>query len=472
MTLKTMIGLETHVQIKTRSKIFCSCQNPVTATGTAKPNTLTCDTCLGMPGTKPRINKAVVDAALKVALALNCRILPEICFSRKTYFYPDMNKNYQITQYEIPIAEKGIIEISVKGETKKIRINRLHIEEDPARLVHVSGTNPYTRVDYNRAGTPLVEIVTEPDFSAPEDARAYLQKICQVLEYLGIFDFSLEASIKSDANLSIQGGKRVEAKNITGTKEVERALSYELVRQTNVLRGGGSVVQESRAWDPVAGVTKRMRLKETEADYGYIFEPDLTRIELDRKMIEAVKKKLPELPDAKRERLARQYKVSEKAAESLASELAVADLFEKIQKKVGARIAAAWLTGPLKKTLNWNNLRFSTSGVKPEWIEKLLIDFKKGKYTDHVAEQILRKMVQHKEGPDEVARKLGLGKVDAAREIKKIVSEVVKNNRQAVADFKAGEEKALHFLVGQVMRATKGQVDANTAKKFILRKIG
>ena len=247
--MSIMIGLETHVQLNSKSKIFCGCANPVTVEGknSIKPNTLTCPTCLGMPGSKPRMNAKIIDSAIKAALALNCKIAGEIYFSRKTYFYPDMSKNFQTTQYEIPLAEEGMIELNIAGKKKKIRIRRVHIEEDPAKLVHQSSpTGGYTLVDYNRAGTPLIEVVTEPDFTSPEEARLYLQKIGQIFDYLGIYDFASEASLKSDGNLSIDGGKRVEVKNITGTKEIEKALNYEAIRQRNVVRGGGKIVQESK----------------------------------------------------------------------------------------------------------------------------------------------------------------------------------------------------------------------------------
>lgn len=469
--MSMMIGLETHVQLNSKSKLLCGCANPVSikSKDAIKPNTLTCPTCLGMPGAKPRINEKIIESAIKAALALNCEIAGEIYFSRKTYFYPDMSKNFQTTQYEVPLAEKGIMELNVAGNKKKIRIRRLHIEEDPAKLIHKSSpTGGYTLVDYNRAGTPLIEIVTEPDFSTPEEARLYLQKIGQIFDYLGIYDFASEAALKSDGNLSINGGERVEVKNITGTKEIERALNYEHIRQKNVVRGGGVITLESRQWNPQLGVTKTMRKKETEADYGYTFEPDLTKIEIKRSLIEKLKKGLPELPDQRQKRFIKEYGMHEKEAEKLTSEKAISDIFEKAAKKVGAKIAAGWISGPLKKTLNYNDTTYIGSGLKDEWVISLLSSFAKKDYTDHVTEQIIRKMVELKTDDKSVSKMLGLGKIEDKGKIKDIVKKIISVNVVAVKDYKSGNEKSLHFLVGQVMRETKGQIDANTAKKEIL----
>ncbi len=470
--MEVMIGLETHCQLNTESKVFCQCKNPVSTGGKEiKPNTLTCECCLGMPGSKPVLNEKVVEYATKVAIALNCKINKDIFFSRKTYFYPDMSKNFQITQYEIPLAENGFLEIDIDGKKKKIRITRLHIEEDPAKLVHIGGMGGmHTLVDYNRSGTPLIEIVTEPDFNSPKEARIYLQKLSMILEYLNVYELESDASIKSDANLSIKGHQRTEVKNITGTKEIERALSYEALRQKNMIKRGREITQETRAWNPDSGTTRLLRTKETEEDYGYIFEPDLTVIEIPQKLKERLRNKIPELPDEKRKRFVKQYCISEKAAESLVSEKELADLFEKVSKKVGVKIAASWIAGPFKKTLNWNGLKFISSGIKEEWISDLLVSFKKGELSDHSTEMVLRKMVEDKKNPQTIIKKYEFGKTEKKEDIQKIVQNVLENNKQAVKDYKSGEEKALHFLVGQVMRESKGSVDAKTARKMIEEK--
>jgi aspartyl-tRNA(Asn)/glutamyl-tRNA(Gln) amidotransferase subunit B len=469
--IKVKIGLETHVQLNTKSKIFCGCENPVNLPEgkEPKPNSLTCDTCLGLPGSKPRTNRAVVDMAIKVALAIKCKIARETYFSRKTYFYPDMNKNFQITQYEIPIAARG----NVEAAGKKIRITRVHMEEDPAKLVHVGGMGgKYVLVDYNRAGIPLLEIVTDPDFTSPEEARLYLQKLETILEYLGVYDSASSAVMKTDANISLEGGQRIEVKNITGTKDIERALKFEIVRQGSLIKRGMEVKQETRMWNPGLGATQSMRGKETEEEYGYIFEPDLTMIEISTSMVSAAKKSLPELPDQRFSRFVKQYKLPAAVAESVVSELDLAELFEQIAKQVSPKIAGSWISGYLKKTLNYNNLRFKESGLKKEWIISLLKMFEAGKITDRNAEMAIRFMVDEKHPPETVIKKHKLGKASKGElDLDAIVKKVIDKNKQAAVDYKKGEQKALHFLVGQAMRETRGQADANDIKKAVLKRL-
>ncbi len=463
-----MCGLETHVQLPSKTKIFCGCENPINTKKEIEPNTLTCPTCLGMPGSKPRTNKKVIHLATKAALALNCKIAKEMFFSRKTYFYPDMSKNFQTTQFEIPLATSGTIEIGIEGKKKKIRIRRVHIEEDPAKLVHESNN---TLIDYNRAGVPLIEIVTEPDFTSPKEARIYLFKLAQILEYLGIYDPDSSASIKTDANISIMGGERAEVKNITGTKEIERALSFEYIRQKNMYKRGSKITQETRRWLPESGITKLMRTKETEADYGYIFEPDLTEISIRESQKSEIKKQLPELPDEKKARFTKQYRISRKAAEGITSEPRLADLFENVAKKVKKEIASAWLAGPLLKTLNYNNMTYKTSGLKEKWIIDLLLDFQKGKYSDLVAEKILWKMLDDKTDHITAAKKHGFSAIDTTLDIKKIIGKIIKSNQKAAADYKSGEQKALNFLVGQVMKETRGAIDAKSAREMLIKSL-
>ncbi len=469
---KVKIGLETHVQLLSNSKLFCSCKNPITIGEEIEPNTLVCDVCLGMPGTKPRVNKAIIEAAIKVALALNCKIANRTFFSRKTYFYPDMNKNFQITQYEIPLAKDGWIEIEGEsGRKKKIRIRRVHIEEDPAKLVH---TDNYTLVDYNRAGIPLVEIVTEPDFESAREARTYLQKLVQIMEYLGVYDSTSNATVKSDANISMRfgdvQGERVELKNITGAKEIERALNYEIIRQRNVFKRGGTVKRETRAWNESTGVSKQMRVKEEEEEYGYIFEPDLTMIEISGKMVETIKKALPELPDAKLKRFVKEYGVKEKTAETLVADAGLADLFEKACKRVSVKTAAAWI-GVVLKTLNYNNLNYRNSKLKDEWIIELMESYERKEYSDMVAEEILRRMVEEKKDMHFVVRKYSFRKIGEGVDVERMVEDVLKKFEHAVKDYLEGKEEALNFLVGQVMRETKGAADPKEVRKIIMKRV-
>jgi aspartyl-tRNA(Asn)/glutamyl-tRNA(Gln) amidotransferase subunit B len=466
--MKVKIGLETHVQLNTKSKVFCGCANTANFTEEPEENSYTCETCLGMPGSKPRTNSEVVKLALKVALAMNSRISSEMFFSRKTYFYPDMSKNFQITQYEIPIAEGGFAEIDVNGKRKRIGLTRIHIEEDPARIVHVGGLGgKHTLIDYNRSGTPLIEIVTEPDFETPAEARAFLGKLITILEYLGVYNSGSKAVVKSDANISIQGGEKIEVKNITGTREIEQALNYEIVRQRNIVSRGGEIVQATRTWVPEMGLTQEMRTKESEEDYGYILEPDLTNIGISRQVKERVKKGLPELPDEKYRRFIRQYKIPPEISESIVSELDIAELFEYTAKHISSRVAGSWIAGYLKKSLNWHKLSFRESGLKREWIIALLKMFERGGITDRNAELAIRKMIEEKKPPREIVKKHRLGK--SGMDIGGAVKKVLEKNKDAVKDYKSGQEKALHFLIGQVMRETRGRSDAEEIRKALLK---
>ena len=483
--MNVKIGLETHVQLNTLSKMFCGCKNPASMKEEPEPNTLTCETCLGMPGSKPRTNEAALQAALKVAAALNFSIAKETYFSRKTYFYPDMSKNFQISQYEIPLATKGWVDINLDGRSKRINLRRLHMEEDPAKLVHIGGIGgKYVLVDYNRSGIPLIEIVTEPDFTSPEEARLFLSKLATILEYLGIYDPNSKAVFKSDANISLAGGKRVEIKNITGTREIEQALKYEIIRQSNLLRKGESVEQSTRMWNPELQATQALREKETEEDYGYIFEPDLTSMEIRKESLEGIRKSLPELPDHKYRRFLDNYDISEKLAESLTSELDIANLFESVAKKIQPKLAASWIAGYLKKTLNYNGIRWKDSHLKEEWIVFLLKVYESGEYTDRSTELALRHVVKDRISPQEAIKKYDIPKrvkmrtknitADAVivSKIESTIKSVLSKNQKAVKDYKSGEEKALHFLVGLCMRETKGSVDANEVRKLIQKMVG
>ncbi len=473
--MRVKIGLETHVQLNSLSKLFCPCANPVNLKEEAAPNSLTCPTCLGLPGSKPALNKKVVELATKVALALNCKIAPEMYFSRKTYFYPDMSKNYQITQYEIPLASEGHLEIESNGKKKKISIKRIHIEEDPAKVIHVGGLGgKYVLVDYNRSGIPLIEIVTDPDFESPQEARLYLHKLTTILEYLGVYDSTSLAVLKSDANISLYGdgltGNRVEVKNITGAKEVEDALKYEAIRQNSLLTRGVQVKMETRMWNPGIGSTQEMRGKEAEAEYGYVLEPDLPKFTVQKKMASEMKDSLPELPDQKYKRFVKDYKVPEAVAESLISEIDIADAFEQIAKKMDPKIAGGFIAGDLKKTLNWNNIRFKQSGLRREWLEELLKMFIEGKITDRNAELAVRKMVEEKKSAKEVIEKYGLAK--AKIDLESVLKRIIESNKKAVEDYAKGEKKALEFLVGLAMKDTRGQVDANEVRNSLVKLVG
>ncbi len=462
-----MIGLETHVQLNTDSKLFCGCPNR----STDQPNTHVCETCLGHPGSKPRTNEKAVKYALRAALALNCEIAEKLVFSRKTYFYPDMSKNFQITQYKQPLGEHG--EIELDGET--IRIKRLHIEEDPAKIQHIGGSindADYTLLDYNRAGSPLIEIVTEPDMSTPRQARTYLQKLSRILEYLGVYDSAAELALKTDANISLDGGARVEIKNITGAKNIQRALQYEITRQKNLAKRGRKVVQETRAYHDDQQVTMPLRTKEAEAEYGYIFEPDIPITVIRKKQVDTIQKELPELPDAKKTRFVEEYSVSEKVAEALVSDKALADAFERVAEELGdTDLAASWFAGPIKKALNYVNQRFEESTLTVENVLTVLRKLEHNEITDQAAEKVVQDVIATGEDPETIIAEADLGEIKADEVVVNTVENVLDNNADAVQDYRNGEEKALNFLVGKVMEKSRGRIDPNRAREELLKRL-
>ena len=467
--VEVMIGLETHLQLDTNTKLFCGCPNPEAE----EPNTNVCPTCLGHPGSKPRLNKAVLEKAVKTSLALDCEVNEDIFFSRKTYFYPDMSKNYQITQYEIPVGEDGELQVKIGDEKKEIGITRLHIEEDPAKMKHVGGdigNSKYTLVDYNRAGTPLLEIVTEPDFTSPEEARAYLQQLAQIFEYLGLYSPESDYAIKSDANISINGGEKVEVKNITGTSEVEKALSYEISRQKQMTRRGREIKQHTRSYNADMASTKKMRDKETEEDYGYIFDPDLTRQELNQEYQDKIKSEIPELPHEKFERFQQEYGLTEKLVESLITEPEMAEDFEALTGEHDSELVASWMTGELKKTLNYNEASYSETNIDRSWLSQLFKLLEQDKISDRNAEQVLREIVENPRSTEKIVEEQDLLKAEDS-EIDSIVEEVVNQNSEAVEDYKSGEDGAINFLVGQVMQQSQGKADPKTAREKITEEL-
>ncbi|MFB6208570.1 MAG: Asp-tRNA(Asn)/Glu-tRNA(Gln) amidotransferase subunit GatB [Candidatus Nanohaloarchaea archaeon] len=463
------IGLETHVQLDTSSKLFCGCPNEEAE----EPNSHVCPICLGHPGSKPRLNEKVLELATKTSMALQCRINGEVFFSRKTYFYPDMSKNFQITQYEIPVGEEGEIEIEVEGEKINIGITRLHIEEDPARMEHKGGSisdSDYTLVDYNRAGTPLLEIVTEPDFKSPEEAREYLQQLSRILQYLGIYEPESRYTIKSDANISIEGGEKIEVKNITGTSEVEKALSYELSRQKQLKRRGREIEQQTRNYNSELAATEMLREKETEEDYGYIFEPDLTRQEMDENFRQRIREEIPELPHEKFERFKKEYGLEDKLVESLIVEQEMAEDFEKLSDEYDPELVASWMTGELRKTLNYNEMSYAESGIDVEWIQKVIELIEQDRISDRNAEKVLRQIVEKNRHPEKIIEEQDLLKAEES-EVDEIVSEVLEKKNKAVEDYRSGDEEAVNFLVGQVMQESNGKADPKTAREKILEEI-
>jgi aspartyl-tRNA(Asn)/glutamyl-tRNA(Gln) amidotransferase subunit B len=461
-----VIGLEIHVELNTDSKMFCNCPTK----GSDIPNSRTCPVCLGHPGSKPVLNKRAVEYALKLALATNSKISPELILSRKSYFYPDMAKNYQITQYEIPLATDGKITLQ---SGKEIGLTRIHIEEDPAALVHPGSMteSPFVLVDYNRSGNPLVEIVTKPELTSPEEARDFMKQLISILEYLEIFDVN-DGIIKADANISIKesGYVRIEVKNITGFKEIERALKYEVDRQKKELQEGKELVQETRAWNSGKGITFLLRKKETEEDYGYILDPDLTRIELTQKWIKDVKVCIPELAHEKAKRFMKDHKLKDDDAKIIAAEKHLAELFEKVAKEVDPVLAAKWLRRELVRVLNYNKKEIHELEIDEKHIIDLLKLVESRKITETTAQKLLEKLIEKPFDVKEHVKKECLEAVSDKGELEKYCKEAVKENQKAVQDYRSGNEKALNFIVGAVMRKTKGKATPTEVNE-ILKKL-
>jgi len=461
-----IIGLEVHVQMnRLNSKLFCGCSTKYHG---SRPNTHTCPVCLGLPGALPVLNRAAVEAAIKVALALNCEIAEQTLFYRKNYYYPDLPKGFQISQYDYPIATNGTLVIEGDGE-RQIRIKRVHIEEDPARLVHKGPIekSKYSLIDYNRSGMPLLEVVTEPDLRSPKEARHFLNKLRNILEYLDVFDGYLEGALRVDANISLAGGTRAEVKNISSYKGVEKALSFEIVRQKNLMRRGIRVVQETRHYDEERGVTISLRTKEEEKDYRYFPEPDLVPFKV-KDRVAKIKESLPELPDAKRRRFVKQYNISEHHAKVLTSELRLANFFESVAAKADANQAATWIVDVLKGELNYRGL--GISAFSPEHMIRILHMLGEKSITEKGAVQIIRTLLDEGGTPAEIVKQKDLLKV-GVEEIARAVDEVIKENPTAVKDYHAGKEGAFHFLVGQVMKKTSGRADSNVVNKLLREKL-
>lgn len=469
-TSDIVIGLEIHVELATDTKLFCGC--PTHAEGEDVPNSRCCPVCLGHPGSKPVLNKKALDFAMKLCLALDCDIAPELVFSRKSYFYPDMSKNYQITQYELPLGNDGVLKLA---EGKEVGITRVHMEEDPASLVHPAGMDKseFVLVDYNRSGDPLCEVVTGPDLTSPEEARDFMKQLIRVLNYLNIFDVD-RCIIKADANISVKesGYERVEVKNITGFKEIERALKYEVQRQQQEVKEGKEIVQATRAWDADTGVTREMRTKETEADYGYILDPDLVAIEITDEMIQQVRDEMPELAADKVSKFVETHKIDKTDAEIIAHDLKLAELFEKVAAEIDPVLAARWMRKELLRVLNYNKKTTSDLLIDEKHIVDLLKLMESKKITDRVAARVVEKMVEESIMPSEYVEKEGLGAVSDTGELEKFCKEAIANSDKAVEDYKSGNEGALNFVVGQVMRMSKGKADAGKVKEMIKKMIG
>ena len=471
MQYEVNIGLEVHVQLSTTSKVFCGCS---TRFG-ARPNSQTCPVCLGLPGSLPVLNKEALNRAVKVALALNCKIANELKFDRKNYFYPDLPKNYQISQFGEPLSYQGHLEVG----DRRIGIIRVHLEEDAGKLVHPELSAKTSLVDFNRAGMPLLEIVSTPEISSPEEAYRYLSLLKSILSYLEISDCNMEeGSLRCDANVSIrpQGttslGSRAEIKNMNSFKGVKDALSYELFRQEKMLVEGGRVVQETRLWNVEKGVTESMRSKEEAHDYRYFPEPDLVPFVIEPAEIEEIKSRLPELPGSRKERFKKDYLLSDYDAGVLISSKDLADYFEECVKSYNKpKQVSNWITGEVLAQLNLRHLGIKELGLSPFHLAELIKMVDKEEINTKTAKQILPELIEKKSSPAEIVKARGLIQVSGKDQLIGIINKVMKDNPASVKDYQVGKIRALEFLVGQVMRQTKGRANPRVVNEILREKL-
>uniref|UniRef100_A0A7C5ENG2 Aspartyl/glutamyl-tRNA(Asn/Gln) amidotransferase subunit B n=1 Tax=Desulfobacca acetoxidans TaxID=60893 RepID=A0A7C5ENG2_9BACT len=475
MEYEAVIGLEVHAQLLTRSKIFCGCS---TAFG-APPNTQVCPVCLGMPGVLPVLNRRAVEFALKMALATNCRIAPQSVFARKNYFYPDLPKGYQISQYELPLAQHGHVDIQVNGQTRRIGITRLHLEEDAGKLIH-SESRPVSFVDFNRAGVPLIEIVSEPDLRTPEEAAEYLKTLRNILLYLEICDGNMEeGSLRCDANVSLRPkgskilGTKTELKNMNSFRFVRQALDYEIRRQRALLSEGREIVQETRLWDPASGQTVSMRGKEEAHDYRYFPDPDLVPVKIDPKWLEELRQTLPELPRARAARFVSQYGLPEYDAEVLTGDKGLADFFEACLKDFPQpKTVSNWIMVEVMRELKKEEAGVAALRFTPRDLGRLLALVDQGTISGKIAKAVFEDMAATGKDPETIVREKGLVQITDAVLLETQAREILAANPKEVADYKAGKTKVLGFFVGQLMRKTKGQANPQLANEIFRKLLG
>ncbi len=475
---EVVIGLEVHVQMTTRTKIFCGCST----TFGNEPNSQTCPVCLGLPGALPVLNKQVVENAIMTGLATNCKIAPRSLFARKNYFYPDLPKGYQISQFELPICEQGWLDIEVEGEKqKRIGITRIHMEEDAGKLLH--GDTPESSgnsfVDLNRACTPLLEVVSEPDMRSSDEAIAYLKKLHQIVIYLGVCDGNLEeGSFRCDANVSIRPrgekklGTRAELKNINSFRFIKQAIEYEIDRQAELIEDGGKVVQETRLFDSNTGVSRSMRGKEEAHDYRYFPDPDLVPLVIDETWIEAIRTELPELPESKYRRYTETFGLQAYDASVLIAEKAVAEYFEAcVALFDDAKSCANWIMGELARRLNDNGLTIAHSPVTPKMLVGILQRVADNTLSGNIAKKVFETMWQSGQEADTIIEEQGLKQVTDSGAIEKIVDAVIAANPEQVADYRAGKEKLIGFFVGKVMQQSKGKANPGMVNELMKKKL-
>ena len=474
MEYETVIGLEVHCQLKTNTKVWCSCDADY---DNKEPNTAVCPICTGQPGALPKLNEKVLDYAIKVALALGCEINRESYFDRKNYFYPDSPKNYQITQFFKPYAENGVLKITTNsGKEASVGIERIQIEEDTAKSIHTASE---TLLNYNRASVPLIEIISKPEIKNAEEAYAYLNTLKDRLKYTKVSDVSMElGSLRCDANVSVRKkgetklGTRTETKNLNSFKAVVKAIEYETNRQIEVLENGGRVVQETRLWDEENAVTKPMRSKEEAMDYRYFPEPDLPAIIITESRLSNVKDEMPEFADEKAKRFINEYKLNEMEAATLSSEQELAEYYEEVVKiSDDARLAANWVLTEILRVLKEKNIFIEEFSVEPENIGKLIKLIKADTISSKIAKDVFEILLSENKDPEIIVKEKGLVQITDNSEIEKIVEQVLAENPQSVEDYKAGKSNALKYLVGQSMRLSKGKANPQMINEMILARL-
>ncbi|QZY54013.1 Asp-tRNA(Asn)/Glu-tRNA(Gln) amidotransferase subunit GatB [Crassaminicella profunda] len=473
MAFETIIGLEIHVELATKSKIFCSCSTEFGK----EPNENTCPICTGLPGTLPVLNEEVVNLAIKAGKALDCEINMINKFDRKNYFYPDLPKAYQISQFDLPICTKGYVDIQLDGVDKRINLTRIHLEEDAGKLIHLED-EPITLVDYNRAGVPLIEIVSEPDMRSPKEAVEFLKTLKGILEYAEVSDCKMEqGSLRCDANISIREvgqesfNTKVEIKNMNSFREILRALQKEEKRQTELYTfgEGHKIKQETRKWDSKKGRTVPMRSKEDAHDYRYFPEPDLVPIVIEKEKIEEIKKNLPELPSKKKERFLQEYKLTEKEIDILIGSKILANYFEEVLSfGANAKDAANWILVDLLRALKDEN---ETIPVKSRYLADLIKIIDEGKISRTAGKEVFKELIATDKNPDKIIEEKGLSQISETDTIEKIIVEILSKNPQAVEDFKNGKKQAVGFLMGQTMKVSKGKVNPKLAKEILENKL-
>jgi aspartyl-tRNA(Asn)/glutamyl-tRNA(Gln) amidotransferase subunit B len=477
MDYEVVIGLEVHAQLATQSKIFCGCS---TAFG-APPNTQTCPVCLGMPGVLPVLNRRVAEFAIKTALACHGEVVPRCRFARKNYFYPDMPKNYQISQYDEPLIVGGYVEVPTPEGMKRIRLVRIHLEEDVGKSIHGEHLDDprASYVDFNRSGVPLMEIVSEPDLSSPEEAKLYLQRLRTLLQYLAVCDGNMEeGSFRCDANVSLrlrgarEYGTKIEIKNMNSFRNVQRALEYEVIRQAKALNAGEKLVQETRLWDANRGVTRAMRSKEFAHDYRYFPEPDLVPLTTTREWVEEIRRSLPELPDARMQRFVAEYGIPEYDAGVVTSSKALADYYEAcIKRYPKPKVVSNWIMVELLRALNRDGLEVEQARVTPENLVALLSLVDDGTISGTMAKTVFDAMYETGKTAAEVVQEKGLRQISDENALVAAIEEVLANNPTEVEEFRNGRDKLLGFFMGQVMKATQGKANPQVVNKLLREKL-